>query len=192
VNPGPPPVSFESRAMINKIQQIKYRPKLRRIHLQRFLIGRFVHELEKVTLDELLVIYDNLLFIQDLAEKNPQFGNKFGKTLEVLTKILKQSNLNNTSPKKIGILLSKKFKAELSGFYTPLRNMKETARKLERAYRIKIIPRPGEHLPNQPPPKNFIGVGYRDHGSRRDRAKDGSPTWQEVAMSLRIFEVKLT
>jgi hypothetical protein len=34
------------------------------------------------------------------------------------------------------------------------------------------------------PPKRFIGIGYRDKGSIRNLAYDGSPPWQEVASSL--------
>ena len=33
------------------------------------------------------------------------------------------------------------------------------------------------------PPKRYVGVGYRDQGSRRNVAYDGSPSWQEVATS---------
>lgn len=32
-----------------------------------------------------------------------------------------------------------------------------------------------------PKAKPYIGVGYKDHGSRRDISNDGSPSWQEVA-----------
>lgn len=35
----------------------------------------------------------------------------------------------------------------------------------------------------RPPPKRFVGVGYKDKGARRDKAKDASPSWQEVAVS---------
>lgn len=37
-------------------------------------------------------------------------------------------------------------------------------------------------------PAKFIGVGYQDKGSSRNKAQDGSPSWQELAMS----ELKLT
>jgi len=36
-------------------------------------------------------------------------------------------------------------------------------------------------LKKRPRPPNRIGVGYRDHGTARDVAFDGSPSWQEVA-----------
>lgn len=35
-------------------------------------------------------------------------------------------------------------------------------------------------LKSKTSPKRFIGVGYRDHGTARDSARDGSPSWQEV------------
>jgi len=31
--------------------------------------------------------------------------------------------------------------------------------------------------------QKHIGVGYKDKGARRDPSKDGSPSWQEVAMT---------
>jgi len=36
-------------------------------------------------------------------------------------------------------------------------------------------------LPRRAPPKPYIGIGYKDKGSRREPAIDGSPKWQEVA-----------
>lgn len=38
-------------------------------------------------------------------------------------------------------------------------------------------------LKKRPRPPNRIGVGYRDHGTARDVALDGSPSWQEVAVA---------
>lgn len=36
--------------------------------------------------------------------------------------------------------------------------------------------------------KRFLGVGYKDHGTMKNIATDGSPTWQEVAMDERFRE----
>lgn len=36
--------------------------------------------------------------------------------------------------------------------------------------------------PQPKKPKRFMGVGYRDQGTYRDKAKYGTPAWQEVAM----------
>lgn len=45
-------------------------------------------------------------------------------------------------------------------------------------------------LAKAPRPKRFIGVGYRDHGTRREVSYDGSPLWQDVAV-LGDFKKKL-
>jgi len=179
----------------NKIEnsgtQVKYRRRIKRITLQRVLCSRIAYSLEKVTLDEILVLYDNLLFCQDLASKDESFRKKFGNSLEELTIILKSSNLQNEDPRKAGILFSKKFKNQLKGFLIPERNLVQVEQHLNKAYSLLPSRRPGDKLPNQPPPKKFIGVGYKDHGSRRDTAKDGSPSWQEVAMSWHLLDWRL-
>jgi hypothetical protein len=38
---------------------------------------------------------------------------------------------------------------------------------------------------NKVPPARYIGVGYKDQGSRKVSHYDGSPSWQEVASSYR-------
>jgi len=35
-------------------------------------------------------------------------------------------------------------------------------------------------VPKRCPPVRFIGVGYKDKGTRRDTAVDGSPGWKEI------------
>lgn len=45
-------------------------------------------------------------------------------------------------------------------------------------------------LSSKSSPKRFIGVGYRDSGTARDVAFDGSPTWQEVAGASVSFETQ--
>jgi hypothetical protein len=37
-------------------------------------------------------------------------------------------------------------------------------------------------------PKRYIGVGYRDKGNMKNKAKDGTPCWQEVCSALRSEE----
>lgn len=47
----------------------------------------------------------------------------------------------------------------------------------------KVLRRINLALRKSPRPRNRIGVGYRDHGTARDVAFDGSPSWQEVAVA---------
>jgi len=43
------------------------------------------------------------------------------------------------------------------------------------------LKRINRNLRQKPPPKRWMGVGYRDHGQCRDVSWDASPSWQEVA-----------
>lgn len=47
-------------------------------------------------------------------------------------------------------------------------------------FRLELIRIPGLTKQQFPEPR-YIGVGYRDKGSSRDKSHDASPTWQEVA-----------
>jgi len=47
----------------------------------------------------------------------------------------------------------------------------------------RVILRNPLAAPPKAPPKRFIGVGYKDKGTKRDPAIDGSPNWKEVAMA---------
>ena len=170
--------------------RIIYRKGIRRVTLQRLIVSRIVFESEKVTFDELLVLFDNLLNIQDLAQRDENFRKKFGSSLEDLTLILKSVQINLSSIKNILKVLKRNFKAKLESFIIPQRNLFQIKKHLNESYRILPTKLPGKSR-RQLPPKRFIGVGYRDKGTRRDQAKDGSPSWQEVAMSLRISEKRL-
>jgi hypothetical protein len=46
-------------------------------------------------------------------------------------------------------------------------------------------------LPRRTPAKAYIGIGYKDKGSRREPALDGSPKWQEVATYFANQEAEL-
>lgn len=165
-----------------ELYSLRYRQGVRRILLERTLISKIVFFPEEVSRIDILVLYDNLLHCQDIAAKNENFIEKFGTALEVLTKILKGFQYSNKtdlkSIRKLGAILEEK----LQGFYLPKRNTLTELAKLKDSYFIKPYSTPGTPLSELPPDK-YIGKGYADHGTARDPAIDGSPSWQEVASS---------
>jgi len=183
-----PPQSSSQMALDSAGTAVVYKRGVRRIHLQRLIVTRIRTRRNEVKVDEILVLYDNLLYLLELANRDPSFSNKFGKTLEVLTKDLQSLNLRTGIPSKIMDTLYIKFKNPIyNDFLIPSRNYKQSVRTLQRAYRLKAT-KHNVSRPN-PPPKRWIGVGYRDKGSARNLAEDGSPSWQEVAMSLTVKEL---
>jgi hypothetical protein len=148
--------------------------------LQRFLLTKLVFHLEDLESRDLLALYENQLWLEDKCVKDETFQQKFGKDLESLSKIMKEINLTQFSKKAV-VRLSNRVKLELRTLYLPERNYLAAKRKLSGLYRLIDSKQIGTDK-SKIPPKGFIGKGYRDKGSAKNKAKDGSPSWQEVAM----------
>jgi hypothetical protein len=168
--------------------EVIYTRGIRRITLERLIISRIVWKKDNVTFDEIIVLYDNLLYLQDLALRDPSFKEKFGSTLEVLAKDLKNLDLNRQDPGMVSQLLYNRFRQSIyDNFIIPQRNLSTVEKHLCNAYTLRATKLPGIPI-KMLPPKRWVGIGYRDKGSARNLAKDGSPTWQEVAMSTRFYQ----
>jgi hypothetical protein len=161
--------------------KLVYSKRAKRVTLQRYLVSKVVYEMEKVTFQDVLVLYDNMVWLQDKAEREIHFRDKFGVPLEVLSSILSGLNLTERTYQKSIRKLSRTFRKQLEGFYLPLRNYPNVQQRQRQAFRFVLNGPLGVEL-RQLPPKQYIGKGYDDKGTARDSAKDGSPSWQEVAM----------
>lgn len=179
LNPPPDYVLAGKYGLLN-VARVSYSKKIKRITLQRYLCGKIVFQERMVTYLEILVLYDNLLWCQDKAERDPGFQNKFGKDLKILTELLKSTRFSSSSFPTTLKKLSEKMKIALSDFYYPQRNLSGVERHLKGGFQVLPHRESGTER-NQLPSKRYIGVGYKDKGNRRDPAHDGSPSWQEVA-----------
>lgn len=159
------------------IARVTYSKKVKRITLQRYLVSKIVFEQEKVTFNEVLVLYDNMLSLQDLTLKDPNFKKKFSESLLILSTILKGFRFSQLNPNLT--TLSEKLKVHLKDFYLPKRNISSVEKHMRGTFHVLPYKSPGIEK-SKIPPKPYIGVGYSDKGSRRDVAFDASPTWQEV------------
>lgn len=181
--PASTPLSVEQRE--NKFPEsarIAYSRRIRRMTLQRFLISMVAHEVEKVSFQDVLTMYDNLLWCQERAGADPQFQRKFGQNLSKLTELLKGTRFHPSSFKTTLNGLSIKVRAELKDFIYPRRNLPGIEKHVKGLYQVLPHKEAGTPRKQLPQPRR-IGVGYRDKGHRRDPAWDGSPSWQEVAQS---------
>jgi hypothetical protein len=165
----------------SRLLQVRYSKGIKRLTLERVLASKIVHYAEEITLDDLLILFDNLLWCQDKAACDPAFQKKHGEPLKRLTEILKNQNYSRSSIKieqirKLGKILEK----ELVGFLFYKRNVKPEERKLRHLVTVEY-PRPNGVPLKQLPPKAYIGKGYSDKGTAKKPWLDGSPSWQEVA-----------
>lgn len=162
--------------------QVHYSRRIRRITLERFLASKIAYRVEEICFQEIIILYDNLLMCQDLAIKNPGFSRKFGNSLEELTKILKSFRFNERNFLKTSRKLSLRLKS-LENFLIPERNLQGVGKHFVGKVHVRPSSSTGTDKRYLPPVK-FVGKGYRDKGTLRNRAKDGSPSWQELSSIL--------
>jgi hypothetical protein len=157
--------------------------RVKRVTLQRAIASKIAHFPEEVTFKDVLILVDNLLWLQDKALKDPIFREKFGVNLKVLTLILKHKKIWNPRELQRNLEnISSSVKYGLSGFLLEKRNVKNV---LKQQYRFVEVRRPQSlgTLKSSLPPERYIGIGYRDKGSAKQPHLDGSPSWQEIASS---------
>lgn len=189
--PGAEPMSLKASSnnldgkyVFNGVARVSYARKLKKITLQRYLCSVAVHRMKEISFEEILVLYDNMLWCQDKCQQDPSFLTKFGKDLSMLSIILKSLRFSSKNFSKTIPILSSKIKNELEHFLLPIRNLNGVQKHLKGKYQIRPHKEAGV-LTKQLPQKAYIGVGYKDKGTARDPAHDGSPRWQDVAMNRR-------
>lgn len=168
--------------------QVFYKRGMKRITLQRILCSRIVHLKKEITLEELLTLYDNHIWLQQKSLIDSDFQKKFGSSLEELTFILKKTEFFQHTLVENLDHLSQEIGKNLQDFLIPQRNIKGVWKHFEGHFHVK--PHKESGVPTKSlPPKAFIAKGYKDKGNRRDPAIDGSPSWQEVASSEKVYEI---
>jgi hypothetical protein len=160
--------------------RVTYGRNLRRITLQRFIVSKMVWHPDRVTFPELLALYDNQLWLEDKARKDPGFLSKFGGFLENLSTLLKGTRITYKTMNPSLHRLSKELREAVEGHLIPERNLSTTENHVRG--RFHVTPTKDSGIPTRElPPVKVIGKGYRDKGTYRDPAWDGSPSWQELA-----------
>lgn len=160
-------------------QFVRISAKAKRITLQRWLLGRLVFDTEEFSLTDLCCLFENQLWLERKVQTDPDFNQKFGKSLEDLSIIMKEINFKMEYSDRALLRFRNKVK-EMEDFVLPSRNYFSLRPTMKGLFSLEPSSPMGKSL-KQIPPKARIGIGYRDKGSARDLAYDGSPKWQEVA-----------
>jgi len=165
---------------------VHIRRSTRRITLQRFLISKIAYGRD-FSLIELAALFHNQLWLQTKCQTDIHFKEKFGKSLEEITKILKECNfsrgLQSSAIKSVRVRVL----ALEGNFLIPQRNLPNLEAQLRNSIYTKWRRPQGVEL-SKLPPKKHIGRGYRDHGTAPSPEIDGSPSWQEVGSEFSNLE----
>lgn len=170
-----------SRVVLNKSgMRVSYSKKVKRITLQRWLVSKIVWHLDTVSFVELLTLYDNQLWCQEKCELDPVFYEKFGGFLEKLSIVLKKVQMTPANYQDTLRRYQREYKEAAEGHLIPERNLHTTERHVRGLFHV--LPTRESGIPvKELPPVKVIGRGYRDKGTFRDPAWDGSLSWKELA-----------
>jgi hypothetical protein len=157
---------------------VKYRKGVKLITVFRFLLAKALYSEEGLHLDEYLAMMEAYLRLREA--RDPSFVEKYGQWLITIEPVIVQLGQVRVFPlKPYGST------TELERFLVPFLPSRsayhgyEGHRELRDSFRILFRNPLAPQRP--PPPKRYMGVGYKDKGARRDPAWDGSPRWQDVA-----------
>jgi hypothetical protein len=159
---------------------VRISPKVKRIYLQRFLLSKFIFFKEKLELRDICCLFENQLWLEQKCLQDPGFSKIFGKSLEDLSVLLKEFNFKTKTTERTIRKFANRLEIHLSSFFLPKRNYKEAERICNGSFQL-LDSKPSGIPRRQVTPTARIGKGYRDKGSAKDLAFDGSPSWQEVA-----------
>jgi hypothetical protein len=139
--------------------------------------------------DEVLlhVLFQNQLWLQQKCETDSVFKERYGEFVFSLSTILKNTNLSRGLTKGAAKSLKRKLREALIDNLYKERNIKQISEKVMDSFTTKSWRPPGIET-KLLPPKRYIGIGYRDKGSARDPAQDGTPSWQEIASYISNLE----
>jgi hypothetical protein len=159
---------------------VRISPKAKRVYLQRFLLSKFVYFRKELELRDLCTLFENQLWLELKCHLDPEFSQKFGKDLESLSIMMKEFNFKTGTTDRAIDQFAKRILEKIPNLILPKRNYLGAKKQCNGLFQLKDS-KPIGVAKNRIPPKAYIGKGYRDKGSARDLAKDGSPSWQEVA-----------
>ena len=171
------------RDTVLKSVQLRYTKNVKYITLLRYLTGKISFDERRVERIDLLLLFDTLVTLQDLVEKEENFKRKYGQDLESLASILKTFNLQPSTKVLAVKRLGNQLKDKIPNFILPQRNLSTVWIHVQKMYYFTSSMPSGREL-KKIPPKAYIGKGYTDKGTARKPELDGSPSWQEVAQTL--------
>jgi len=148
-----------------------------RMVLLRFLLAKLVYSVEGLSLEEYLCLYHLYYDITEI--RDPIFWTKYKEKLERVGLLLEKLGGVTVFPVIFRAPTVEKVRATFQDIIPSAREYYGLSgqRDLRQSFRLVLN---DSLVPKRCPPVRFIGVGYKDKGTRRDTAIDGSPGWKEI------------
>jgi len=176
------PDHFNGKRLGDNIMNVLEVKVFKEITVIRYLLSKIFFIEEKLSLEEAVVLFVaferfNLKMFSDRALKY-KYGNEIFMFRSIIQSL---ESMVGIDPKRRMEKLHKIYNGTFHRGHTFLskRNFYSIRGQIQKYFEAKILTR----FPKVIPPKAYIAKGYGDHGTAKNPAADGSPSWQEVAMS---------
>jgi len=173
---------------------VKIKKGIRKKDLFRFLLAKMLYEREEgLHLDEFLVLWELYLQLLEVNSKDPSFSEKYGEFFKNSFIFFRELGSQREFPIRIEENENLQYLERITEVLEPILPTRSAYFGLKGQKSLKSgfsLVFQEELLQRKISEGRRIGVGYRDKGSRRDPAFDGSPDWREVAMSLQEDRIR--
>lgn len=147
----------------------------------RYLLSKVVYTDKEITQAEIVTLFCAWEQIVIKVQKDPSTKLKYGYETFLFRSIFQSlDQLVKMKPKERFELLQKQY-----GFYRGKLVSRRYYYALEGQCKKLYETYIRQRFPKSFKPKAFIGKGYGDHGTAKNKAYDGSPSWQETALDER-------
>jgi len=170
--------------------QVKIKKSAKRKNLFRFLLAKTLYEEEGLHLDEFFVLWELFYDLTGLLSKDPSFREKYETPLLEITSFFEAIGPRQEFPLRFKVKDPRM--EELCSRMQPLLPSKSAFYGLKGQKDIRLgfsIVFNLDQLPQKPKEARVIGVGYRDHGTKKPD-HEGSPHFSDVAMHFQELELR--
>jgi hypothetical protein len=170
------PTNWDYKDALTRGYNVIVRKGTNRFKLFRFLLSRIKFSKDGFHLDDYLCFWQ--LYLEMIESKDPKFQKRIQFLQdEGLVELMNQLQDIRVFPYNPRIETVQKLDSLPLVYHSrSFFGMERTG--WSKHYRLSFNSR---LVRRRVPPVPYIGVGYKDKGSRRDVANDGSPSWQVVA-----------
>lgn len=170
--------------------QVKINKKAKKKNLFRFLLAKGLYEIEGWHLDEYIVLWHLYLEMLSLLEKDPSFREKYHTSFENMKHFFKSFGTSKEFPVRLDIENPKC--NELCQFLSPLLPTKSAYFGLRKQRDLRLgfkLVFAFQLSPQRVKEARYIGVGYRDQGTKKPEHSSELP-FSEVESHFREIEIR--
>lgn len=175
---------------LHGVRILHFKKKFAKTDLQKFLVSKILYDLPNFELKDLAAMFFNQIELEEQFRKGKDKSiEEWREDLSTLSKLLKEFNFSNNLSDRGVINFAKRLASQkFTKLVVQKRNYQDWKKKIDDSFEFVEVKNPIPKKPKEEP-KAYIGKGYTDKGNAKNPATHGSPKWQDVASSDKVYPI---